>query len=189
MIDPSLLAPERVRPLRRDEFNRLAEIGCFADERVELLEGAMVAMSSASPPHAYTASLLGMLFVRAVGRRAIVRPRCPLGAGTFSQPEPDLALVEHRDFSRAHPTRAFLVVEVADSSLRKDRLIKRGLYARAGVPEYWIVNLDERVVEVHRDPRDGAYATVTTHGEGQVLRPAAFDDIEVPIAEVLPAPG
>jgi Uma2 family endonuclease len=187
VIDLSMLGPERVRPLRRDEYDRLVALGCFEDERIELLGGALVEMSPQGAPHAYVVSRLAKLVTRTIGDRAEVRSQLPLGATADSEPEPDLALVPNDDYSREHPTRAFLVVEVADSSLRKDRRIKAALYAQVGIPEYWIVNLDARAVEVYRQPAGGAYASVTTHGAGEVLRPQAFDDIEVPVDAILPS--
>jgi Uma2 family endonuclease len=186
VIDLSVLAPERLRPLRRDEYDRLVELGCFEDERIELLEGALVEMSPQGTPHMFVIRKLTMLFAQAIGKRAVVQVQGPFAASDDSEPEPDLALIPDEDYARVHASRAFLVVEVADSSLRKDRLIKARLYARAGVPEYWIVNLDTRVFEVHRAPEGERYARVTTHGPDETVRPEAFDDIAVRIADVLP---
>jgi Uma2 family endonuclease len=115
-----------------------------------------------------------------------VRVHGPFVASENSEPEPDLALVPNEDYSRDHAASAFLMIEVAESSLRKDRILKASLYARAGVPEYWIVNLRERVVEVHRAVREGRYATVTAHGRDETIHPEAFPDIAVAIAGILP---
>jgi Uma2 family endonuclease len=186
VIDLSVLAPERLRPLRREEYDRLVELGCFEDERIELLEGALVEMSRQRPPHMFVIRKLTTFLVRAVGERAVVQVQGPFAAGDDSEPQPDLAIIPDEDYARAHPSRAFLIVEVADSSLRKDRLIKARLYARAGVPEYWIVNLDKHVVEVHRAPDGDRYARVTTHASDETIRPEAFDDIAVRIADMLP---
>jgi Uma2 family endonuclease len=186
MIDLSALGPESVRPLRRAEYDRLVELGCFEDERIELLEGLLVAMSPPAAPHSFAINKLTMLFAQAIGTRAIVQVQNPLAVSDSSKPQPDLALLRDEDYSREHATWAFLVVEVSDSSLRKDRLVKAALYARARIPEYWIVNLDDRVLEVYRDPRDGIYARATSHRPGETLSPEAFGDIRVPVADVLP---
>ena len=176
-----------MRPLKRAEYDRLVALGCFDDEKIELLNGMLVAVSPQGAGHAYVTTKLTALLIRALGERAIVQCQAPLGAWDDSEPEPDLAVVPNRDYSHDHPASALLVIEVAQSSLDKDRLVKATLYARAGVPEYWIVNLPERVVEVHRDPRpDGGYASVTIHGADQTIHPAAFPDVAVAIAEVLP---
>ena len=95
-------------------------------------------------------------------------------------------LVPKEDYSRAHPQSALLVVEVADDSIRKDRLVKARLYALAGVPEYWIVNLPNRVVEVFRTPSSNGYLQMTTLAAGDVLSPQAFPDIVLAIDEILP---
>jgi Uma2 family endonuclease len=186
VIDPSTLDPERVRPLRRAEYDRLVELGCFEDEKIELLHGLLVAMSPQGESHVYAISKLTVLFVRCIGDRAMVRIQAPLAVADDSEPEPDLALVPNEGYSPEHPTRALLVVEVAQASLRKDRLVKASLYARAGIPEYWIVNLEEHVIEVYRKARDGAYTSVIAHGPSETLSPEAFEDIRVPVAEVLP---
>jgi Uma2 family endonuclease len=95
-------------------------------------------------------------------------------------------VVPNEDYRRRHPDNTLLLIEVAESSLRKDRRIEAALYARAGVAEYWIVALPEKIVEVYGAPRDGAYTKVTKHGPADVLHPAAFPDIAVPVADVLP---
>lgn len=186
VIDPTALGAERVRPLRRNEYDRLVELGCFDNEKVELLGGTLVAMSPQGTAHAYAVQQLTMLLVPALAGRALVRAQSPLALGDESEPEPDIAVVPRHDYSRAHPSQALLVIEIADSSLRMDRLVKTALYARAGVPEYWIVNLAERAVEVHRGPQGDGYARVSKHHAREVLRPEAFADVEVPIADVLP---
>jgi Uma2 family endonuclease len=186
VIDPSTLAPERIRPLRRAEYDRLVQLGCFEDERIELLDGLLVATSPQGAPHMYVIQKLCKMLTLAIGERAIVRGQGPLAISDDSEPEPDVALVPNEDYSHEHATWAFLVVEVAETSLRKDRLVKAAMYARAGIPEYWIVNLEERAVEVYRAPRGGAYASVTAHEPHETLAPEAFSDVKVPVAEVLP---
>jgi Uma2 family endonuclease len=186
MIDLSTLEPERVRPLRRAEYDRLVELGYFEDEKIELLEGVLVAMSPQGTEHTHVVSKLTMLFARAIGERALLRVQGPFAASDSSEPEPDLALVPNLDYSREHAARAFLVIEVAESSLRKDRLLKANLYARAEIPEYWIVNLRDRAIEVHRTIRNGSYAQVDSHGADETISPSAFPDIAVRIADVLP---
>jgi Uma2 family endonuclease len=189
MIDPAALEPERVRPLRREEYERLVELGCFENEKIELLEGWLIAMSPPGVGHAYAVQELTMLLVPAVVGRAIVRVQSSFALAEYSEPEPDVVVVAAQDYSRAHPRQALLMIEVAESSLRKDRRIKAGLYAREGVPEYWIVALSERVIEVYREPRDGKYTQVTQHAMGETVRPQAFPDVEVPVADVIPAAG
>ena len=145
------LAPERPRPLRRIEYEHLVGAGSFTDERIELLEGVLVSMSPQATEHADVVSRLAMIFMRQVGDRMVVRSHSPLAASDDSEPEPDLALVPLGDYRRMHPTQAFLVVEVAESSLHKDSGIKAELYARSRVDEYWIVDLNGRSVIVYAE--------------------------------------
>jgi len=188
VIDLSALGPERIRPLRRDEYDRLVAAGCFEDEKIELLDGVLVEMSPQGVGHAYAIQQLIMLLVPALVGRAVVRPQSPLAVSDDSEPEPDLAILPSGDYSRQHPTHALLVIEVAESSLRKDRRLKAALYARAGIPEYWIVNLADGLIEVHRASRDGAYSQVTTHRPGETIGPQAFEDVRVPVADIVPPP-
>jgi Uma2 family endonuclease len=185
VLDPRDLAPERIRPLRRVEFDRLVELGRFEDERVELLFGALVEMTPPGPPHATVVDRLTRMLVRALGDRAWVRVQNPLALTEDSEPEPDLALVPPGDYAEAHPDRAYLVIEVADASLNKDRRIKASLYASAGIPAYWIVNLRDRVIEVHEAPANGAYQRVGRHAHGEVLSLPAFPDLAIPVDDVL----
>ena len=189
MIDPALWASERLRPLKRSEYDRLAELGFFDDEKIELLNGMLVTVSPQGPEHAHGVRTLMALIIRGVGDRATVQCQLPLGAGDDSEPEPDVAVIPSQDYSREHPTQALLVAEVSNSSLPKDRLLKAGLYARSGVPEYWIVNVPARCVEIYRNPQDGEYTSVTTHGVGEVIRPLAFPDLAIAIAELFPSAG
>src|SRR5262249_23922242 len=101
-----------------------------------------------------------------------------------SLPEPDLALVEPKYFGKAHPDHAFLIIEVADASLKFDRQEKAELYAGASVPEYWIVNLAERVIERHSEPGSGAYARVAPFRIGETLAPIAFPDVALAVGAV-----
>jgi Uma2 family endonuclease len=181
----SVLA-EAVRPLRRKEYDRMVELGFFENERIELLEGMLVATSPQGARHAAVVRRLTMLLPPALVGRAEVQVQSPFAASDDSEPEPDVAIVPTGDYLEDHPARALLVIEVADSSLRKDRLVKLRLYATAGVPEYWIVDLESDVVLVHREPRDAGYAQVTRHASGDNLSPLAFPDIVVPTSTLLP---
>jgi Uma2 family endonuclease len=180
-----LVAPERLRPLRRPEFERMVEEGLFRDERVELLQGVLVEMGPQGTRHAATIQRLTDALVPPLVGRANVRIQLPLAVSEDSLPEPDVAVVARADHDRAHPTTAFLVVEVAESSLNKDRLVKADLYAAAGVTEYWLVDLAAAIVEVRTDPVSGRYTRETPARPGQALRLRAFADVEVRVEELL----
>ncbi len=185
MLEPALLLPERPRPLKRAEYDRLVALGVFEDERIELLHGVLVGMSPNDPGHASPIDRLTMILVTALSGRAIVRIQQPIVALDESEPQPDLAVVPLGDYRKEHPARALLVIEVALSSLNKDRKVKAPLYAASSFQEYWIVDVRAQAIEVHRSPvGDDGYTTVTHHAQGEFLRPEAFPDVSVSVAEV-----
>ena len=179
------------RRITVDEYHRMVEAGVFdEDERIELLDGLLVPMSPQSPDHADLVQWLTNRLVRLIGPDYEVRPQLPLTAGATSEPEPDLAIVPAGRARRAHPKTAPLVIEVARDSLRKDRLLKASLYAKAGVLEYWMVNAEERCVEVHRDPDPvaGRYVAVQTLQRGQALTSAILPQVRIDLSEMFGEP-
>ena len=164
----------------------MAELGFFQGERVELIHGTVVRMSPIGPSHSDPVDLLTEMFVLALAGRARVRIQQPLLADDDSEPEPDVALVPLGSRAKEHPREAYLVVEVADSSLAYDRETKAPLYAASGVRELWIVDVRARTVEVHSDPSHGRYTSVTSHGVEATLRPEAFPEVAVEVARVFP---
>ena len=179
------LAP--LRRFTRAEFDRLVAQGFFhEDERVELVHGILVRMTPPRPPHRSVVDRLNELLLPRLLGRARVCIQQPFVAHDESEPEPDVSVVPIGDYSVDHPDVAFLLVEVADSSLRYDRETKGPLYAASKVAEYWIVNLPDRVVEVHAEPAAGGYARVERVRPDAVLRIAAFPDVEIAVADLLP---
>lgn len=174
-------------PVTRAEYEALVCRGALEDARVELLYGRLVAMSPQGEPHTYSVGQLMVLLVRALSDRARVRIQAPFAAPDESEPEPDVAVVAPGDYLEGHPRAAFLIVEVAETSLARDRA-KARLYAAAGVGEYWIVNLPEKVIEVHREPSAEGYSSVSRHKRGERLPLLAFGDVEVAVDGVLPPP-
>lgn len=173
-----------------DEYERMAEVGILdADARVELLEGEIVAMSPIGAPHASVVNRANRLFVQRLGDRAVVSVQHPLRLVPRSEPEPDLVIARDRaDFyASAHPTAAdaLLVVEVSDSSLRKDRRVKVPIYARQGVVEVWIVDLAGQRILVHTDPVEGVYRQIRSAGPGEQLSPLALPELTIGVDEVL----
>jgi len=156
----------RGSPIDSKAYFQLVEEGLLApDDRVELLEGIIVSMAPQQPGHAATVWRVGGILDRLVGRRAMVRSQLPFLAGAKSVPEPDLAVVpwNEDEWSNEHPDHCLLAVEVSDSSLAQDRLTKSRIYAAAGAPDYWIVNLRNRTVEWFTAP-DVAARVYTVSG-------------------------
>lgn len=176
-----------------DEYYRMAEAGILdPGERVELIEGEIVRMAAIGSRHASCVNRLNRLLGRLVGDRAAVRIQSPVRLSEMSEPEPDVALVRPRadDYASAHPGPAdvLLLIEVADATEGLDRTVKGPLYARAGIREYWLVDLPGDRMVVHREPGEGGYGRGSVHSRSEALRPDAFPDLEVAIADVLP-PG
>ncbi|MEZ4223597.1 MAG: Uma2 family endonuclease [Polyangiaceae bacterium] len=175
------LQGQPIRPLRRSEFNQLADLGAFEDERVELLYGQLVPMSPVGAPHCSALERLTELFVVKLVGRMRIRIQMPIAASDESQPQPDLAVAPLSDGKGDHPAHPVLVIEVSHTSLTMDRRVKGKLYAECGVPEYWIVNIPDEVVEVHTSPEAGAYQSCRIFRSGEVVKPSAFPEIEVPV--------
>ena len=176
-----------------EDYYRMAEIGILApDARVELLDGQVIDMLPIGPFHANSARRLNRFFTRLGKNRWFVDVQNPVRLDHRSEPQPDVVLLRPLDeeYAHRHPTPAdvILLVEVAESSIRYDRGRKLAAYARAGIQEYWIVNLVDRVVEVYRQPlSSGQYASVERRQGTDTIAPAAFPDAAVTITDLLKA--
>lgn len=178
--------PNPIRRFTVDEYHRMIDAGVFADDdRVELLEGLLVARANETPREAATRSLTDRCLWLALPDGWSYRPRCGVSLAD-SEPEPDAAVVrgEIRSYMRRHPHASdiALVVEVADATLEPDRIDKARIYARAAIPTYWIVNVAEGRVEVHTDPtgpvKSPAYRSMVAVGADGEL-PLMLDGREV----------
>jgi len=165
----------KTRRWRRVEYERLVDLGIFTGERLELLAGLLIVGEPQGSHHAAVVVQIGRVLGSAFGSGWHPRLHSPLALDDDSEPEPDIAVVagEPRDYLNAHPSTAAPVVEVSESSLRTDRFLKRGRYAGAGIREYWIVNLVESAVEVHRDPEPTRGAGGSSYRSARILRPPA----------------
>ncbi len=173
-----------------DQYHQMAEAGIFSPEcRVELIDGEIFEMSPIDPWHSGVVNRLNRRFVTALGERAVVHVQNPVGLDARSEPQPDIMLLKPRaDFyGTAHPgpEHAFLLIEVANTSLRHDRRRKLPLYARAGVPDVWIVNRQADAVEVFRGPSSKGYREQDQLRCGQHLSPSAFPDLRLSVDDIL----
>lgn len=179
-----------------EEFERLFEAGFFApDARLELIEGEVWEKMTQKTPHATAVTLAQYLLAEIFGAGFVVRVQLPLILGEISKPEPDIAIVTGvaRDYTRNHPTTAVLVVEISDSTLIPDQQTKSALYARAGIAEYWIVNLIDHVLEVRRGPVAMAaqplgfgYRETSVLQAGETISTLAAPDFVVRVEDLLP---
>jgi Uma2 family endonuclease len=187
-------AEPRDRRWSRAEYDRLGEIGFFRDQRVELIHGRIVKLPPMRNEHAVGVGLTEDALRMAFGTGHWVRVQMPLPVTAASEPEPDLAVVPGgpRDYTD-HPTTALLIVEVSDTTLRYDCGVKARLYARAGIADYWVLDLVHRRLRVFRDPRpDPAHSQRLVYGPATNLNPAdtvsplAAPQSQITVADLLP---
>lgn len=173
-----------------DEYERMGEVGILdADSRVELLDGKIVEMATIGSRHASVVNRANRLLAPRVGVEVLITPGGPLRLPPWSEPEPDLMLVPFRAdyYASGHPTvrEALLVIEVSDSSLRTDRQVKIPIYARQGVPEVWIADIQGDRVIVHIQPSGGEYGLVRMAHRGEDLRPSLVPSVAITVDEIL----
>jgi Uma2 family endonuclease len=179
-----LPSPLKRHRLKADDYRRLGELGVLAPElRVELLDGEIIEMAPIGSRHWAMVMRLDELLKQAVGKRAFVAVQTSFRLDDYSEPEPDIALFRRRDdfYAGALPTplETLLVVEVADSSARYDREVKLPLYARCGVPELWIVDLDAKLLRMYREPSGGDYLQASATAAPGSTGIAALPDIAI----------
>ena len=177
------------RNFSRQDYEKMIRAGIIGeDEHVELIGGRIVTMSPEGPLQAGAIDLCAEALRRVFGPDHTVRVQHPLALDRDDEPEPDVAVVRGspRDHMIEHPREAVLVVEVSESSLAYDRGDKARVYARAGLPEYWIVNLVDRRVEVFRAPTPAGYGSVVSLAVGEAIAPLALPASAIAIATLLP---
>lgn len=188
----AIAAPKR-RRWTRDEYYRMMDLGLFRGQRVELLGGEIVKMPAQKDTHVVSVSLTAKAVANAFGPGFWVRTQAPLNLGKLDDPEPDVAVVPgaERDYlGSENRAEAVLVVEVSDTTLAYDRGRKAWRYARAGIADYWIVNLPDRRLEIYRVPaRQGVrfrYTSVSVVGEHEAVSPLAMPNARIGVADLLP---
>jgi Uma2 family endonuclease len=180
----------RTRRFSVDEYHRMIWAGILKeDDCVELIEGDIIEMTPIGPRHAVCVAGLTEHFVRFLSTRAVVWAQSPICLGPHSEPQPDVALVTppRTRYGEAHPGAEdlFLIIEIADTTVEDDRTRKIPLYARAGIPESWLVDLPGEAIEVYRDPAQDGYRDVRTVRRGQTLAPLAFPGVTLTADEIL----
>ena len=167
------------------DYHRMGEAGILTeDERVELIEGQLIAMPPPCPEHTASTNSMNRLLVLAVGDRGIVSVGNPVRLNRFNEPQPDFSVLKPRDDYRRmtpRPEDTMLAVEVSNSSLAYDRTVKLALYARSGIPEVWIVNWGAAEVEIHRSPVGDEYTSFARVGRGAHLTIEALPDTTISV--------
>jgi Uma2 family endonuclease len=173
-----------------DEYYRMAEAGILSRrQRTELINGEIIEMSPMKARHAAVVTRVNELFIPAVKGKALLRPQLPLRLNDFNEPEPDIVLLKPRQDSYASrhpgPSDVFLVVEIADSSLKYDRDVKLPLYATSRIPEVWIVDLRSDTLLVYRQPAGKTYKIALRYRESDRVSCLKFPQVEVGVDDIL----
>ena len=173
-----------------DEYHRMSDIGLFPeDKRFELIRGEILEMPGAKPPHSGRVNRLTHLFMARLGDAIVLSVQNPSSIDDYSEPVPDVSLLKPRmDFyTKNHPLPedVLLVIEISHTTLRFDTKIKAPLYAEAGIPEYWILNIPQNVLEVRTEPVNGRYSRLEILKPGEVVSPRAFPGVAFRIEEIL----
>lgn len=187
-LPSSQATPPVPRPLRWTcaEFHRFGDMGVFEGRRAMLIDGVILEEGPKNPPHAITLELVEQAIRTAFGAGWRFRNQSPLVLGQDLDPEPDFAVIPGTPRgSSGHPTTADLVIEVSDSSLDFDTNQKRLLYAKAGIREYWVVDINARRLLVYRDPQAGDYTTQQAFGPADAVSPLAVPSATVRVADLL----
>jgi Uma2 family endonuclease len=184
VVRATLAERETRRRLTVDEYEAMFRAGILReDERVELLDGEIYRMAAVNEPHISCVIRLTTWFVPRTLGRALLSPQNPFRLSTFSEPEPDFALLRHRDdfYATTKPAaeHVLLIIEVADTSLRHDRDVKVPLYAAEGIPEVWIADVKRKRLTVYREPTPEGYRQVIALTRRATIAPLAFPDLEL----------
>lgn len=172
------------------EYERMGQFGIFSeDDRVELVCGEIIEMSPIGERHAACVAILTQLITLRLRHSALVWVQNPIRLDDYSEPQPDIAVLKHRDdfYRHAHPRPedVLVVIEVSDSTLEYDRKVKMPLYAGVGIPETWLVNLPEECIEMYSDPADGEYQTARSYARGQKLQSHTLASLRISVSKVL----
>ena len=180
----------RKRRFTADDYQRMGQAGILSeDDRVELIDGDVVAMTPIGPRHNAAVNRANRAMVMGVGDKAIVQVQGSVRLDLYHEPQPDLVLLRPQtDYYASRlpgPEDILLVVEVAESSLEYDRDVKARVYAQFGIREYWLVDLNARLVAGYSEPREGSYQTVRHCHRGESIAPQMLSDCVVPVDVLL----
>ena len=173
-----------------EEYYKMAEAGIFdEDDRVELIHGEIIEMSPIGSPHMACVNRLTSLLKHLPAEAGILSIQNPVGIDDFSEPEPDVAVLKFRkDFYQEHkpmPKDVLLVIEVADTSVERDRKVKIPLYAFAGIPEAWLVDLHQKSITVFKHPKDGGYLQSIEYQLGGTIQCSTVERLSVAVSDVI----
>ena len=172
----------------KDEYYRLSDLGFFEGKRTELIEGEIIETPTMNSPHATAIRKVNVQLLKVFSENYVVDSQMPMDFGEDTELVPDIAVIQGKieDFTSGHPQFADIIVEVADTTLRQDRTRKLKIYSKKGIPEYWIVNLKHRCLEVFRRPSDEFYLEVAVFMETDEISPLTKPETKIKVADLLP---
>jgi Uma2 family endonuclease len=179
-----------VRRLSVQDYHQMAESGILQpDERIELLEGQIIQMAAKGTAHSAAVTRIERLLRNRLGERVLLRFQDPVRLNDYSEPEPDVAVVQPNTlFYEDHhpiPSEVFLLIEVSDTTLKFDREVKSPAYARSGIAEYWVLDVKARKLHVYRVPGTDGYQSEAILSEELTVAPLAFPDCVITVREML----
>ncbi len=178
-----------LRLLSIQEYNLMAEVGILTDEeKVELINGQIITMSPQKSFHAAAITRTNRLFTKQLNQ-ILIRLQLPIIINDFSQPEPDIAIVKYDalDYDDRHPsaTEVYLIIEIADTTLKTDLEVKRQLYASGNIPDYWVLDLKQRQLYVYRQSNGQDYQKIMILTDEDSIAPLHFPEIQIKVSEML----
>jgi len=187
----TIQAPFTVRLWTVEEYHQMTEAGIFhPEERVELIAGQIIKMSAKGTAHGSAVGRIDKLFQNRLGEHAWIRTEQPIKLDNSSEPEPDIAVVkiDPLDYADHHPTpsQVYLIIEVADSSLKYDREIKSQLYAQSGIADYWVLDVIDRKLHMFREPTQQGYQSEVILSQEASISPLQFPTLVIALQDILP---
>ena len=180
--------PRRLR-FSVDEYYKMIELGMLKDyEKSEIIEGELIQKMPIGDKHAFAVDVLAEFFIKNVPDKVRVRIQNPIRISDFNEPEPDVVLADLTKFDgkrHPRPEETILIVEVSDSTLKYDRDTKLSLYAEAEIPEVWIINLKNNIIEVHQKPSNGIYQLAQIYKSGEAAKSAVLSNLEIEVNKIL----
>ena len=173
-----------------DDYYRMAATGILSEnDRTELIEGEIIEMSPIGDPHMNAVNRATMIFARGIGDKVVVSVQNPAFMDRYNVPQPDVVLIRPREGfygeGKPNPEDVVLLIEVSDTSLRFDRKVKAPIYARNGIREVWIIDLQGEAIYVYREPRGNTYVSIETKGRVDRISPEAFPDFAVNVSDLI----
>jgi len=189
IAEPTKLTAPTKHRFTVGQYYKMAAVGILdVEQRTELIDGEIIEMSPIGTKHAACLSKLADLLRDRTRNLAAVRQQNPIRLSDRSEPQPDIVLVSDRQdyYAEYHPipSEIFLLIEVSDSTLKYDREVKALLYAKAGIPELWIANLEAQVFEVYRQPSETGYENVQIYGKGEIINLQILPDVAIAVDDI-----